>query len=167
MVCSISKFHTKLSPIYLLVINLPLPIPYQPLHLNIFVFWSKTCIIKIIVVFDWGFQCYQLSLCCIIFPINLSSLFRIKSDAIYTLLFLLGLSQYVPTDSCLEPVPIIPFLFAAIGFVKPIAATAYWHWYCFVFTQFYSHHEQQICIGRLQLDIQFYVQLWPVLCVQQ
>jgi len=80
---------------------------------------------KNIVVFDWGFHCYQLSLCCVIFPINLSSLFIIKSDAIYTLLFRLGLSQYVPTDSCLEPVPIIPFLFVAIGFVKPIAATAY------------------------------------------
>ena len=28
-------------------------------------------------------------------------------------------------------------MFAAVAVVMPIAATAYWHWYCFVFTQFY------------------------------
>jgi len=28
-------------------------------------------------------------------------------------------------------------LFAAVGVVKLIAATTYWHWYCFVFAQLY------------------------------
>jgi len=42
-----------------------------------------------------------------------------------------GLTQYVPTDSCLDPSSSnshpVSTLFAAVGVVKPIAATAYWH----------------------------------------
>ena len=39
-----------------------------------------------------------------------SFLFKIKGPTVYTLTIPCGLTQYVPTDSCLDPVSAIPML---------------------------------------------------------
>jgi hypothetical protein len=73
-------------------------------------------------------------------PIKLPFLFKIKGDAIYTSTCPLW-SYSVRTDwqlswpsfSNSNPVStLLPLVLSS-----PIAATAYWHWFCFVFTQFY------------------------------
>jgi hypothetical protein len=54
-------------------------------------------------------------------------------------LFLWSYSVRTIWPSSTNSNPVIT-LFAAVGVVKPIAATTYWHWYCYVFTQFYVTH---------------------------
>jgi hypothetical protein len=74
-------------------------------------------------------------------PNKLSFLFKIKLDAICTSNCPFGPTQYVPNDSCLDPVSVIPILSAhcllplVLSSLK--AAAVCWHWHCFVFTQFY------------------------------
>ena len=48
----------------------------------------------------------------ILCPIKLSFLFKIKGDAIHTSTCPFDLTQCIPTDSCLDPVPTIPILSA-------------------------------------------------------
>jgi len=94
--------------------------------------------IPIVTVFvDWGFQCYQLSL---FEPFALSSSHFCSELKLCLIHLTLPLWSYSvrtdwqlswPSSSNSNPVSTLS---AAVGFVKLIAD---WHWYCFVFTQFY------------------------------
>ena len=92
------------------------------------------------IVLDWLFQCYQLSLV-ERFALSYSHFYsKVKRCKLHLTLPLWSYS--VRTDWQLSwPSSsnsiVVSTLFAAVCVVKPIAATAYWHWYCFVFTQFY------------------------------
>jgi len=84
-------------------------IPNHMLFLYILVYSWRTLIPKIS-VFWLGISVFPTFPGWAVCPVKLSFLFKIKSNEIYTLCCPFGLTQYVPTDSCLDPVPTIPIL---------------------------------------------------------
>jgi hypothetical protein len=111
-----SKFAIRVAAVHLLVITV------SPDAIHICVIWRKNFVLTITVFFGWGFQCCQRSLVERFAAIKLSF-------TIYTLTCPFGLTQYVPTDSCLDPVSVTPILSAhcllPLVLSNPIVAIAY------------------------------------------
>jgi hypothetical protein len=103
--------------------------PYRTLFLNILVIWRKTLILKFTLLLVGYFSAANLHWLSGL-PLSNSHIYsKLKTIQFTPQLVPFGLTQYVPTDSRLDPVSVIPILSAhcllPLVLSSPIAATAY------------------------------------------